>query len=91
MRSVVVDNQAHWKIVRFNGRARRGVRFGISDSDAERSGRFALTMWNRWFAVIQSDVKSGSTFSVRIGHHTVSAMMTLFMDKERKGVWRCLS
>ena len=41
--------------------------------------------------MIQSDVKSGSTFSVRIGHHTVSAMMTLFMDMEREGVWRCLS
>ena len=36
--------------------------------------------------MIQGDVKSGSTFSVSIGHHTVSATITLFSDMEKEGL-----
>lgn len=35
--------------------------------------------------MIQGDVKSGSTFSVSIGHHTVSATITLFSDMDKEG------
>lgn len=30
-------------------------------------------------------MKSGSTFSVSIGHHTVSATITLFSDMDKEG------
>lgn len=36
--------------------------------------------------MIQGDVKSGSTFSVSIGHHTVSATITLFSDMDTEGL-----
>ena len=31
-------------------------------------------------------MKSGSTFSVSIGHHTVSATITLFSDMDKEGL-----
>ena len=44
-------------------------------------------VWSGDFVDKQGDVKSGATFSISIGHHTIPALITLFTDREKQGVF----